>query len=178
MSEEKGKRRHGLRLLLSGLLLLAVMGLIFFMSAQDAADSGDMSRGVYNSWLGQLLDRILPKLIGQSGENSLRKYAHLFEYFLLGLSSFLFVYELFWVRRARLGKAMAVSFLWSVLYSCSDEWHQTFVPGRSGQLLDVCLDSIGIVCGIVFVSFFVLILQRRRKHASFAHRRENYGKAS
>ena len=42
MSEEKGKRRHGLRLLLSGLLLLAVMGLIFYMSAQDAAEKALM----------------------------------------------------------------------------------------------------------------------------------------
>ncbi len=165
MRKDRTIRPHRLKLIFFGLFLFAVMALIFYMSAQNADDSSLMSRSVYSSWIGQILDRILPRLLSQNGENSLRKYAHLFEFFLLGLSSFLFAYELFWLKESRLGKTMAVSFLWSVLYSCSDEWHQTFISGRSGQFRDVCLDSLGIAGGILMMSLVVFVVHMRRKHA-------------
>ena len=165
MRKDRTIRPHRLKLIFFGLFLFAVMALIFYMSAQNADDSSLMSRSFYSSWIGQILDEILPKLLSQNGENSLRKYAHLFEFFLLGLSSFLFVFELLWRKESRLGKTMAISFLGSVLYSCSDEWHQTFIPGRSGQFRDVCLDSFGIAAGILLMSSLILIVQTRRKHA-------------
>jgi len=31
----------------------------------------------------------------------------------------------------------------SALYAASDEFHQTFVPGRAGRLLDVVVDWLG-----------------------------------
>ena len=39
---------------------------------------------------------------------------------------------------------------WSlgVLYAATDEFHQTFVPGRAGELSDVLLDSLGCLAGI------------------------------
>jgi VanZ family protein len=33
----------------------------------------------------------------------------------------------------------------AVLYACSDEWHQTVVPGREGTIRDVVIDSFGVV---------------------------------
>ncbi len=41
--------------------------------------------------------------------------------------------------RAALGLAFAVS----VLYGLSDEFHQSFVPGRSARLLDALIDAAG-----------------------------------
>lgn len=40
------------------------------------------------------------------------------------------------------------SFLITVLYACTDEWHQTFVAGRTGTPEDVLIDSIGptLIC--------------------------------
>jgi VanZ family protein len=35
------------------------------------------------------------------------------------------------------------AFLIAVLYACSDEWHQSFVAGRTGTPTDVLIDSIG-----------------------------------
>ena len=32
----------------------------------------------------------------------------------------------------------------AVLYAASDEFHQTFVPGRNGRLSDVFVDSLGV----------------------------------
>jgi VanZ family protein len=43
------------------------------------------------------------------------------------------------------GYALLTVLLVSVLYAFSDEWHQTFVPGREGTLRDVTIDAIGAV---------------------------------
>jgi VanZ family protein len=40
--------------------------------------------------------------------------------------------------------AVMLTFFWGFL----DEMHQAFVPGRSADLLDLCADSIGAVCGV------------------------------
>ena len=36
-----------------------------------------------------------------------------------------------------------------ILYAISDEIHQLFVPGRSGQVSDVLLDTLGAFTGIM-----------------------------
>lgn len=45
-----------------------------------------------------------------------------------------------------------------------DEWHQSFVPGRSGQLKDVALDALGAVALV----FFAFLAARRQKKRSLA----------
>jgi VanZ family protein len=40
-------------------------------------------------------------------------------------------------------KALATT----ILYACSDEFHQTFVPSRHGSILDVGVDTAGAVLG-------------------------------
>ncbi|MBS3783599.1 MAG: VanZ family protein, partial [Anaerolineae bacterium] len=32
----------------------------------------------------------------------------------------------------------------ALLYALSDEYHQTFVPGRQGSLVDVAVDGVGV----------------------------------
>lgn len=53
--------------------------------------------------------------------------------------------------RAGIGeRQMAVfSLLITIFYGCLDEIHQTFVPGRYGGLMDIYLDSIGAVLGVI-----------------------------
>ncbi len=38
----------------------------------------------------------------------------------------------------------AVSAGLALLYALSDEYHQTFVPGRNGSLIDVAIDALGV----------------------------------
>ena len=47
-----------------------------------------------------------------------------------------------------------------LLYACSDEIHQTFVAGRSGEVLDVLIDTVG---GSLATILYYLIY-RRKKH--------------
>jgi VanZ family protein len=67
----------------------------------------------------------------------LRKLAHLAEYAILGA---LLCRAL---RRPRLAVAVAT------LYAVSDEVHQTFVEGRVGAPLDVGIDAIGALIGVL-----------------------------
>jgi len=44
--------------------------------------------------------------------------------------------------------AAAISFI----YACSDEYHQTFVAGRTGKPVDVAIDSLGIAVALMLVA--------------------------
>jgi VanZ family protein len=68
---------------------------------------------------------------------ALRKVAHAAEYAVLG--------GLLLRATGRTGFA----FLLGTLYAVSDEIHQAFVPGRMGSPLDVAIDVLGVVCGIL-----------------------------
>lgn len=37
----------------------------------------------------------------------------------------------------------------SVLYALSDEYHQTFVPGRNGTFVDLLIDASGALVGLL-----------------------------
>lgn len=49
----------------------------------------------------------------------------------------------------------------TVLYAASDEYHQTFVPGRSGEIKDVCIDGIGALIGYFAFNALVFIRSKR-----------------
>ena len=154
-------RNHRLRLLLFGVLLVLVMLLIFYMSSKNGTDSHEMSNVLSTSFFGRILTRILPMLTDNE-ITSLRKYAHIFEFFCLGMSSFLFFYELFWVRRHRLLRAALAASCWSFLYACTDEWHQTFVPERAGQVRDLGFDAAGFLPGVAVLCLAVWIFSRKK----------------
>jgi VanZ family protein len=47
------------------------------------------------------------------------------------------------VRLGRGSRAVALALLATSLYGVSDEWHQSFVPGRSSELADWLADTLG-----------------------------------
>lgn len=68
-----------------------------------------------------------------------RKIAHLSEYFVLAY--------LFWraLRTSQVdnGAAILMAVFFSLLYSFTDEWHQSFIAGRGANIHDVGIDFIG-----------------------------------
>ena len=42
----------------------------------------------------------------------------------------------------------------SILYGASDEWHQTFVPGRLATLADWVADVLGSIAGVLAVYLY------------------------
>ncbi len=71
----------------------------------------------------------------------LRKLAHVIEFFILTLLA-ISAFSSQWQNKKAACFASAV--LISILYAISDEYHQTFVFGRSGSLVDAGIDSLGI----------------------------------
>ena len=43
------------------------------------------------------------------------------------------------------------------LYAASDEFHQSFVPGRGPSIIDVGIDSLGVFTGILGVLIIISI---------------------
>ena len=117
-------RRSPLALILLWAPPLALMGVIFALSAQPDLSSG----------LGTL-------------DTILRKLAHMAEY---GLLVFLWWRALRTVVDTR--TALAVAFALSVAYAASDEYHQSFVEGRHGTPVDVLIDSVGMAAVALAVS--------------------------
>jgi len=74
---------------------------------------------------------------------SLDKCVHILEYYLLG-------YLLMRVlvtspHRAFSGAPVAFAIVFGILYALSDEWHQSFVPGRYASVFDFLFDSSGVI---------------------------------
>ena len=91
-------------------------------------------------------------------EFPVRKTAHATEYAILGCL----------LTNLCLSLSMRKAYMWGWLmgsaYAATDEFHQLFVPGRSGQITDVMLDSVGCLVGCLLTC---LILHVVRKHVSF-----------
>ncbi len=71
----------------------------------------------------------------------LRKLAHVTIYAVLTI----LLFRAFRMHVGRLSYAWLLAGLVAILYASSDEWHQTFVPGREGSLRDVGINALGIV---------------------------------
>ena len=72
----------------------------------------------------------------------MKKTAHVIEYTILFLLWF----------RALGNKNPVYAFLWSIAFAFTDETHQLFVPGRTGALRDVAIDSSGMI-----ISWFLIV---------------------
>lgn len=64
--------------------------------------------------------------------------------------------------RRKFLKGMLLPWLIASLYAASDEIHQLFVPGRSGQLSDVILDSAGALAGVAAFAVICWLINCRK----------------
>jgi VanZ family protein len=93
----------------------------------------------------------------------LRKSGHFVGYFTL--SFFLFrawraTLRLPWAPRWAL-RWSAVAFFMSALVASLDEWHQTFIPSRTGAIKDVMLDSCAALTAQVLIFLYLSWKPRR-----------------
>lgn len=128
--------------------------LIWGFSAQTAAVSGNLS----DRLLYRLLEALSPAfaLSAQPARAAAvellsffeRKAAHMFLYFILALLVWFAV--CFFTRRP--GMRIGLTALACVLLATLDEYHQTMVPGRSGELRDVLVDLCGAGAALGFLA--------------------------
>lgn len=137
--------------------------LIWVFSAQPASVSGSLS----DRFLWKLLMRISPAFEAadaavQSAAVELlsyyeRKAAHIFLFLVLTLLLCFALWRLIRSVRVRWWTAAGLCAVCAGL----DEYHQTFVAGRSGQLKDVLVDLIGAALAIGFLALAGWIKKRR-----------------
>lgn len=134
------------------------MAIIFMLSHQPASVSSGISSGI--------TEFILDSFKNIFGGNEtrveeihtiVRKNAHFFAYFIL--SSLLL--NAIRTKGDLCARDCAVAFVVSVLYAISDEVHQLFIDGRSGEVRDVLIDSAGAVTGIAVYGLLFLVRKRR-----------------
>jgi VanZ family protein len=106
---------------------------------------------------------LLPELMGPAMtdllELILRKACHMAEYALL---AGLVRWALAGVRPAwSRARVTGIAFGTAVLYAMSDEWHQTFVPTRTGTPRDVVIDAVGAAMGLLLIGWWLARRQRK-----------------
>lgn len=140
------------------------MAVIFCFSAQPADVSTDTSLHV-GMTIGKMSVPDFSKLpkeeqidYAKKIEFPVRKMAHATEYAILGclLTNLCLTFPM--------RKAYMWGWLMGCAYAATDEFHQLFVPGRSGQITDVMIDSIGCLAGCLLIYLILCIV---KKHASF-----------
>lgn len=127
------------RLIIKYALTIVWMMGIFFMSNEIADTSSLRSDEIVRSI----------QSIGINAPEGLltflvRKAAHISAYFVLGI----LIYSLLKEYRSHIKHLVIASIALSMLYACTDELHQMFVPGRSGEVRDVLIDTTGAAAGV------------------------------
>ena len=144
-------------------LLLAFiwMGVIFYMSNQPASVSSQHSGGVIEflnnlPFIGSIVTYMMEIDIA---EFIIRKAAHMFSYFLLAILLFMSNYD----NKKNLLKVSLQSLIFTFLYACSDEFHQLFITGRSGEFRDVLIDTSGGIIGILVLYFIIKFIKKSKE---------------
>ena len=139
------------------LLPLLWMVVIFMLSQQPASISSGQS-GVFV----EQLRHITPSVDQQLLTFLVRKGAHIFAYFVLGILTFNALWRVD-LSKFKFNYPVGLSIIVCALYAASDEFHQLFINGRSGEIRDVMIDSCAAMVGVFIISIFVRILQKSKK---------------
>lgn len=132
------------RSMLDIILVLLWMIIIFIFSSQNGSESTEKSRIVIYLFNSIGLD--LNSILGDMADFVVRKGAHMTEYFIL-----IMLIQRVLKDKYTLNKALVYAFILTVLYASSDEYHQTFVQGRCGQVKDVLIDSCGALIYVIII---------------------------
>ena len=148
---------------ISFILLVLWLLLIFNMSAKTGEESAGISlilaKYVYTL---PLIDKIIKF---DNLHLLIRKTAHFTEYGILGLLLLNFIKSI-GVHISK--KAYITAFIIGVIYAALDEYHQSFVDGRGPSVIDVFIDSSGVLFFLIMVYLISTRLYERKKMLSEA----------
>ena len=119
-------------------LALGYAGLIFFLSAQSSfpvpQEIWSFDKGIHCVEYGVLGFLVARAVRGRPGSGSIRPHSD--------------------------QRTVLIAVILSSLYGASDEFHQSFVPRRSAEALDVAADTVGSLMGALV---FALHSHRSRR---------------
>ncbi|GAA0788571.1 VanZ family protein [Hathewaya limosa] len=146
---------------------LIFMIMIFCFSQQP----GDVSTQ-NNQFIVEIMNKVIPSFVTFVGYDMLnflvRKAAHVTEFMILFFLFFYGINNYYKVRTKQvLLKYWVMSSISTFLYACTDEIHQIFIMGRSGQFKDVMIDSIGIVIGSIILFIIGMIKMKLKSRQAY-----------
>lgn len=145
-----------IRKILSILLVIVWLTLIFGFSSDNGENSTSLTEKVITGVVevftpieknSEEMDKII-----EVSSMPVRKCAHFFLYFTLGFLMMNCLYILGFKRNT-----IIIACVFAILVAISDEFHQTFVDGRVGSVVDVLLDSSGsLICSVLYHHFVIM----------------------
>lgn len=131
-------------ILLIFIILLSVTIFIF------SNENGIKSENTSDIFTSIIIDKVSKNKINKQDKEEIiikarkivRKTAHFTLYFTLGI----FIYLL--LKNYNIKHSLLISILLCFVFACSDEMHQLFIPGRTAQIFDIFIDTLGSLTGI------------------------------
>ena len=131
------------------LILIIIWMLTVFMFSNQNGDKSQSTSKMVTKIIVQifthnqnLTEEQTTKLV-EDADYVVRKLAHFSIYALGGL----LIYSYINTFNLKINKKIIISIIIGALYATFDEFHQYFVDDRSAQILDVGIDSLGILTG-------------------------------
>lgn len=161
-------KREKLKLIISYMLVILWMIVIFMFSNIDNYHSNNTSKDTISKVVDKVSDGavsvgIKDKPISNEKKEKvvnklnlpLRKVMHFTEYLILC------VLWLNALSQSKVKHKYIISIIICILYAFTDEYHQTFINGRTGQLTDVLIDSSGAILGSII--YYVISKLSKKK---------------
>ena len=151
------------KMIILTIIIILWMAFIFSMSAKNSTQSSSISGGftykILSMFFAQFrsIDKTTQDSIVEGLQFVVRKGAHFTAYAILGGLCFA---DLRVLDKFKLKINFIIALVMSALYAASDELHQYFVPGRSCEIRDVMIDSLGALTGITVVIIFSKLIEK------------------
>lgn len=147
--------------IISFIVVLLWMGTVFYFSHQPGVGSSNTSKTVATKIV-QIID--YKEKMGQEQRNEminkvdpyLRKIAHYSIYLVGGF----IIANAMRNKTTKEGKLILSAGAIGVMYAITDEIHQLYIAGRSGRLVDILIDSLGVFTGVVLFLILSILVQR------------------
>lgn len=147
------------KIIISFILVIAWMGLIYFFSSMDNIKSNKNSSSVVSEVI-NTIDKVtnanketIKRHNNESYMNDMntifRKVCHAITYLILAIFVFNFIMR---IMKNKVLVYNIISLLITIIYAISDEYHQTFVSGRTGQVIDILIDTGGAIIGLFIIN--------------------------
>ena len=149
-------------------ILIILLGITFYTIFQFSSEDADKSSATSGNVIRTIIN-ILPNTKDLNEQEKIqiisrtqtitRKLAHFSIYTFVGIStmSLASTYQL------KSWKQILISISVGFIYASLDEYHQSFVPGRSGELRDVLIDTTGVIIGTLLIFIGISIYEQKIK---------------
>ena len=151
------------------LILIIINCIVIFYFSNQVADISSGTSGRVVKFISEIIPSIknMPEaekeaICSEVLQPIVRKTAHFSIYAILGFLTMNFALT---YKGTKYQKGLC-SWLFGTLYSATDEIHQLFIKGRSCEFRDVCIDSLGVLMGILLAIFIIFLIRKILKKGS------------